>query len=76
MNNNHVRMSAKAEYVAVLVSEGFVWAGYGQTEDEAKEMIRRKYSEEMGERTMEELEDEYEFHIMECGEDDGLTVEI
>lgn len=35
-------MYAEAKYVAVMVSESFIWAGYGQTEDDAKEMVQKK----------------------------------
>jgi len=67
---------AEAKYVAVLVSESYVWAGYGQTEEEAKEMVQKKYNEIIGETSMEELEEDYEFCIMECGRDDGIVIEL
>ncbi len=46
----------EAKYVVVMISESYAWAGYGDTEEEAKEMIQKKYSEIMGEISMEELE--------------------
>lgn len=66
----------EAKYVAVMVSESYAWAGYGKTEEEAKEMIREKYSEIISETSMEELEEEYGFRVMECGRDDGIIITL
>lgn len=41
-----------------------------------KKWYRKKYSEIIGETSMEELEEEYEFYIMECGRDNGIAIEL
>lgn len=66
----------EAKYVVVMISKSYAWAGYGETEEEAKEMIREKYSEIISETSMEELKEEYEFQIMECGQDDGIVITL
>ena len=66
----------KVKYIAIMISESFAWAGYGNTETEAKEMIQENYSKIMGESSMEYLEDEYGFRIMECGRDECMIITL
>lgn len=69
-------MCNEAKYVVIMISESYAWAGYGETEEDAKEMIRKKYSEIISETSMEELEEEYEFRVMECSQDDGIVITL
>lgn len=59
-------------FVAIMISESYVWAGYGETEETAKKMIADKFSQKIGETSVEELERDYGFSIMRCGKDRGI----
>ena len=55
-------------YIATMISESYVWVGYGTTAEEAKEMIRRKWEKYLGdsEMTVDAMEKEYCMNITEC----------
>mgnify|MGYP000478248839 CR=1 FL=1 len=69
-------MCNEAKYVVIMISESYAWAGYGETEEDAKEMIRENYSKIMRETSIKELEVEYGFCVMECGQDHGIVITL
>lgn len=39
-----------AMFVAIMISESYVWVGYGETEEKAKKMIADKFSQKAEKR--------------------------
>lgn len=61
-------MNDEVRYIALLVSEGYTWVGYGNTVEAAKECIRKTWEMEFedSETTVTDLEEMYHFYVNEC----------
>lgn len=68
----------RINYIATMISESYVWVGYGATAEEAKEMICRKWKKYLGDKetTVRDMEKEYCMNITECASGEGIVMPV
>lgn len=73
-----MRSNQTINYIVTMVSESYVWVGYGETVEDAKQMILDKWREELGddETTIADIEQDYRMKICDCSDDTGLCFEL